>query len=277
MKIPNKHISWQRLSFDWKEKRIALPFLLAILLLPTQNTAQGLVFSELSWKESKELARRTGKNLFVDAYTSWCAPCKMLQEFTFPDSALGAYFNAHFINVKVDLEKGEGPLLNQDWVINAYPTLLFFDTSGTEVHRSVGYFSANELLEIGEQANNPEYQLARLKQAFLEGHCPTDLLPLLLKTLERAADPLATRVANFYLLQQNNYQPLEVQKWILTYADDPEQPAFRYLLKNKTEFARRFGKDRVDARIEIVIHQYLQLHPDLPPAQVKRLKKYIKP
>jgi thiol-disulfide isomerase/thioredoxin len=255
---------------------MALHFLLALLLLPIQNTAQGLVFSGLSWKESMEQARRSEKNLFVDAYTSWCAPCKMLQEFTFPDSALGAYFNAHFINLKVDLEQGEGPSLNQEWVINAYPTLLFFDTSGREVHRAVGFFSANELLEIGEQANHPEHQLVNFKQAFLEGHCPADRLPSLLRTLERSADPLAARVAHFYLLQQENYHPLEVQKWILTYADDPEQPAFQYLLKKRTDFYRRFGKDRVDARIQVVIHQYLQLNPTLPPAQVKRLKKSLK-
>ena len=47
--------------------------------------------------------------IFLDAYASWCGPCKMLQKNVFTKKAVGDFYNSKFINVKMDMEKGEGP------------------------------------------------------------------------------------------------------------------------------------------------------------------------
>lgn len=260
----------------WRQSANGLRAVLALLLsffYAQATEAQGLQFAAFTWKEALQEAKQTGKRVFVDAYTQWCAPCKMLQAYTFPDSTLGAFYNAQFINLKIDLEQGEGPERNQEWVVSAYPTLLFFDSSGVEVHRAVGFFTAAQLLEIGRQANTPSLQLRQLKSAFLAGTLPSAQLLLLLHTLEFAADPLVGTVAQTYLSHQKRFDDPDSQKLILTYADDPTQAPFQHLLQHRRSYQKQFGHARVEARIRVVIDQYLLLHPALSEKQVTKLKK----
>lgn len=73
-----------------------------------QLFAQGVGFKSISLKEALEQAKAQGKMVFVDCYTTWCGPCKMMAEQVFPQKAAGDFFNARFVNVKFDMEKGEG-------------------------------------------------------------------------------------------------------------------------------------------------------------------------
>ena len=65
--------------------------------------------------------------------------------FTRPE--VGDYFNAHFINVKIDMEKGEGRELAKKYEVRAFPTLLMIDHEGNIVERMVGAQSTEKLLE----------------------------------------------------------------------------------------------------------------------------------
>ena len=97
-------------------------------------------------------AKKSGKFIFVDAYTSWCGPCKLLKSTTFKDKKAAAYFNMNFINYTTDMEKGEGPTLAEKWNITAYPSLLFLNPQGIMVLKQVGYVNAETLVEFGRQA-----------------------------------------------------------------------------------------------------------------------------
>ena len=66
-------------------------------------------FREISFDEGLKAAKAENKLLFVDCYTSWCGPCKMMANTVFPDSTLGAWMNSKFVCMKIDMEKGEGP------------------------------------------------------------------------------------------------------------------------------------------------------------------------
>ena len=100
---------------------------------------EGVNFLEgKSFSEALALAKEAGKMVFVDCYTSWCGPCRMMVTQVFPQKMMGDYFNEKFVNLKVDMEKGEGPDLHKRFQVKAYPTFLFFDADGNEVHRIVG-------------------------------------------------------------------------------------------------------------------------------------------
>ena len=70
-----------------------------------------------------EQAKKENKLIFMDCYTSWCGPCKMLAKEVFTDPDVAAFFNEKFVNAKVDMEKGEGPALKKQYGVNAFPTL----------------------------------------------------------------------------------------------------------------------------------------------------------
>ncbi|WP_228409818.1 thioredoxin family protein [Chryseobacterium sp. T16E-39] len=109
-------------------------------------------FRNSSWKEVTAEAKKSGKTIFVDAYTSWCGPCKLLKQTTFKDKMAATYFNKSFINYTVDMEKGEGIQLAKDWKVNSYPSLLFFNSDGKMVLKQIGYVDGKRLTELGKEA-----------------------------------------------------------------------------------------------------------------------------
>jgi len=109
-------------------------------------------FIEDAWSEALKQAAAQHKYIFVDAYATWCGPCKMLKATTFKDAKVAAFFNQNFVNISIDMEKGVGPQLAQQWRLEAYPTLIIFNSQGKPVSGTVGYIKADELLKFGKQA-----------------------------------------------------------------------------------------------------------------------------
>lgn len=118
------------------------------------NGEKGIQFVEPNWAKALEQAKKEKKMIFIDAYTSWCGPCRMLKQNTFPDKAAGEFFNKHFINIALDMEKGDGIAFAQKYQINAYPTLLIMDADQQSVSVSEGYLNPAQLIEFGKYVIN---------------------------------------------------------------------------------------------------------------------------
>ncbi|RAV27770.1 thioredoxin family protein [Sinomicrobium soli] len=118
-----------------------------------QNSSEntGIIFSNLAFKKVIETAKTGHKKIFVDAYATWCAPCKQLQKTTFKDAKAAAYFNKNFINVSIDVEKGEGVELTKKWQVDGLPTLLILDENGSVLANHTGYLDGGGLLEFAKE------------------------------------------------------------------------------------------------------------------------------
>lgn len=117
---------------------------------PKRDESEGIQFTEASWAAILKKAKAEKKVIFLDAYASWCGPCKLLQKNVFTRKEVGNYFNKQFINVKMDMERGEGPSVAQMYPLEAYPTLFFIDGNGRVLKKVIGYKSPEELLSIGK-------------------------------------------------------------------------------------------------------------------------------
>lgn len=119
-------------------------------------------FQELSLEKAREQAKAENKPVFLDCYTSWCGPCRMMANEVFTLEAAGDYFNKNFVCVKTDMEKGEGPAIGKQYGVDAYPTFLIINSDGKLMHKIVGAMSLKELIEnveCGLQANSiAEYE-----------------------------------------------------------------------------------------------------------------------
>lgn len=113
------------------------------------SKGNGIQFLESDWSKALEQAKKQNKPIFLDAYASWCGPCKLLKRNTFSKKEAGDFFNEHYINIAIDMEKGDGPALAQKFYVDAYPTLIIADKSGNIVTYTKGYMNAGQLIEFG--------------------------------------------------------------------------------------------------------------------------------
>ena len=115
----------------------------------------GIQFTDAAWKDILRKAKAEKKIIFLDAYASWCGPCKTLQKKVFTQKAVGDFYNARFINVKMDMEKGEGPALSQVYPLEAYPTMLYIDGDGRVLKKIIGLHTPEDLIAIGKSVKQP--------------------------------------------------------------------------------------------------------------------------
>ena len=118
---------------------------------PEKVEEQGISFYEGNLQAAFEKAKLENKLVFVDCYTTWCGPCKMLKQYTFKDVILGDYMKENYVSLAIDMETPEGEILAKKYGIEAYPTLLFLDKYGRVVNHQVGGIGAEALLAKAEQ------------------------------------------------------------------------------------------------------------------------------
>ena len=114
------------------------------------KTKPGIQFIEEDWAQALKTAKDKEKLIFLDIYATWCGPCKMLKQYTFTDSSVGEFFNKNFINVALDMEKGDGLGVAATYQVRAYPTLIITDADGKIITYSEGYVDASQLIEFGK-------------------------------------------------------------------------------------------------------------------------------
>ena len=115
------------------------------------DTKKGIDFYQGSWQETLEIAKKENKLIFLDLYATWCGPCKSLKKNTFSNPEVGAFYNQNFINIALDGEQGDGPMLMRKYRLSNYPSLLFIDANGEVVGKAVGYHSPNEIIELAKK------------------------------------------------------------------------------------------------------------------------------
>ena len=97
-------------------------------------------------------AAAEGKIVFLDFYTDWCLPCKLMDEDVFTDPRVCQHFNDNFINYKVNAEVGNGVNLRVVFEVGVYPTLIFVDARGRELVRREGAAYSTDLLNLAAEA-----------------------------------------------------------------------------------------------------------------------------
>ncbi|MEZ0540994.1 thioredoxin family protein [Fibrella arboris] len=120
--------------------------------VPGNDDPVGINFFTGSWKDVLAEAKKRNKPVFVDIYTTWCGPCKLMARQAFPDAKVGEKFNTNFISYQIDAEKGEGIDVARKYAVTAYPTSLYVSASGDLIHRAIGYGGIKGFLDEADKA-----------------------------------------------------------------------------------------------------------------------------
>jgi TonB family protein len=93
-----------------------------------------------SFEAALKLAGQEHKIVFVDFFTTWCEPCKMLDSDTWQDPSVIALLKEKTVALKVDAEKNVA--LASRYGVTAYPTLALIRPDGTLIDSLEGYRDA---------------------------------------------------------------------------------------------------------------------------------------
>ena len=122
-------------------------FIFVLLIVFFTNTSYSQIqFEQLTWQQALGKAREENKMIFVDVYTTWCSYCKQMDAHIFPIKEVGDYHNEHFINLKIDAERGDGLVIRNSYRLLGFPTFLYLDSQGNVVRKVAGYQSKEQLL-----------------------------------------------------------------------------------------------------------------------------------
>lgn len=224
----------------------AIIFIVLLFFAINTFANQGIQFTEGTWKEILAKAKNENKLVFIDIYTTWCGPCRMMATETFTQKKVGDVFNTSFINFKIDAEKGEGIAIAKKFEVRAYPTYLFVNGDGDLIYRVVGFKKAEPFLNeaaiaIREQHDpkpfvqwEKEYGNGNRDKDFLLGYAKKRSL------LKFASPELIEEIMP--LLSEEERRDKEVMSTLIYYDPDiqfiPGGLAFNYVMENYKELEK---------------------------------------
>lgn len=98
-----------------------------------------------SYTGGKYQSNNSNKPMMVDVYADWCGWCKTLDEETYSDPRVIELAVDDFISVKVNGDYDSDFAMR--YGIRSYPTILFLDPDGNELHRVIGFRNADRFLD----------------------------------------------------------------------------------------------------------------------------------
>ena len=215
------------------------------LFLSTNTMAQGIEFEHGTFAEALAKAKKENKMVFMDCYTSWCGPCKMIAKNVFPQKEVGDVFNKQFVNFKIDCEKGEGPEIAKRYGVNAYPTMLFFDANGQVVHKIVGGTDVAGIIKHAGIAADPSKQLGALQKQYEGGNREIEFLSDYVYALQSAYKQEELQaVGKEFLANTTNENLISVEAFtIIAYSGSLEygSDAWKCMIANKAKFVAMEG------------------------------------
>lgn len=213
----------------------------------TELLNPGIRFEHSTFAEALEKASQAGKKIFMDCYTSWCAPCQMMNRTVFTDPEVGEFFNRHFINVKFDMEKGEGIQLSKRYGMQVFPTYLLLDAEGNELHRVVGGHDPKEFIELIRNGMKDEHSTSGFRKRYEAGERNLPFLRDYIKVLGGGYRYNEIPAIVNDICRQSGTE-MSREDWEVTqrYLSDPTSYAFRYVAENRTQIQNYVSAEELE-------------------------------
>jgi thiol-disulfide isomerase/thioredoxin len=241
-------------------KLIKIIIIVFLVFNQTKLYAQ-IKFEDGTWSEIKQKAKKEKKFIFLDCYTSWCKPCKVMEKEVFSNDTVANFYNQNFINVKYDMEKGIGQALSNKYAINVYPTLLILDYNGLEVTKNIGELKTQKFIEFGKNALQPKIYRTALEAEFKHGNREYSFILSYIENLNIDFSP-NEMLLNEYWKTLNNQDITNSNQWYLlkVFVRTTQTLAYETLEKQENDFANIYTKDSVDyVRFNIIRREIMQI------------------
>lgn len=102
-----------------------------------------------SLPDALEESKKTGKPVFIDFFATWCPPCKMMDEQTYPDPTVIKEAQK-WIMVRIDTDKQTDVAMK--YGIRSLPTLGVVKSDGKPVTAMMGFVDAKGFVQFLQDA-----------------------------------------------------------------------------------------------------------------------------
>ena len=266
-----------------------------ILFLSVSLFALSLVaqtnFRDITYKEALAAAKAEKKLVFIDFYTSWCGPCKMMMKNIFPLKEVGNYLNSKFVCIKIDAEKGEGPELAKRYQVKAYPTFVAINPAEEILMTKVGGSgSGSGFIGSIDRLIDPDKTPERMKQRDESGERTADLISayagLKMEEVYKNRQPDMTKKDEAFKMVQDYFDGLKDKERLAeenvfiytTYTESPADAIVRYMIANRDKFAPAIKNDisdRIKELYKIDVLNYLTARIPFNQQQYDIVKKGV--
>lgn len=231
--------------------------ILLLCLLPTLLCAQekGISFNNnLNWQEVKAKAKAENKYIMIDCYTSWCVPCKIMEQQVFTDNKIGEYSNQHFVTVQVQFDDDpKANKIKKDWMnlskefakkyeVDGYPCYLFFSPQGEIVHKAYGKRDIPNFLNLLKKIQDPDSQYYTLRERYKENKIDVQVLKLLLNASMEAEPEDKQELIQAYLAMNPDVQSNAEAKVIMDVTRSSKDSGFPILLNQAKKINNLLGE-----------------------------------
>lgn len=248
-------------------------------------------FRDVTYREAIAAAKAEKKQVFIDFYTSWCGPCKMMMKNVFPLKEVGDYLNARFVCVKIDAEKGEGPELAKRYKVKAYPTFVAIDPDEEVLMtKEGGTFDGGEFIGSIDRLINPDKSPERLQQRYEGGERSADLVSAyagmkMEQVYQNRRSDMSKKDEAFNIVQDyfnglNDRERLKEENLFIyaSFTESPMDAIAQYMIANRDKFTPAI-KDRIEDRIatlyKMEIQKYITAQEPFDQQQYDALKKGV--
>ncbi|MDE5612366.1 MAG: thioredoxin family protein [Odoribacter sp.] len=212
-------------------------------------------FQVISLSEACKQAKAEGKLVFVDLYTSWCGPCKLMATKVFPDPQLGEFMNQHFVCVKYNTEEDDdGKMLMEMFNVQAYPTFLLLN-SNRELENQIVAATLDPLEFMKKVDGAIKASIASLKKQYADGdRQPAFLTNYLQQLLQAQMMPEAQEVRSELFKALPDAEKSKREYWYI-FDNQMLSPigseAMDFLFTHFKQFCESMGEEKVLERISM--------------------------
>jgi thiol-disulfide isomerase/thioredoxin len=223
---------------------------LSILCFIATAQNRSINFEHGSLKDLKAKAKKENKLIFIDAYTVWCGPCKQMSRTIFTNDTVADFYNANFINAKIDMEKGEGLEIAKQYSVACYPNLLFIDADGAITHRQAGSMPAAMFIDLGKIAKEGNRNFAWYVKNYEAKKTDVSFLASYIAVISETCLEPSKELAQYFSLQKES-DLLTETNWnmIRDHTTDINSREFKFLVDNKAKFSALHTEKAVNEKM----------------------------
>lgn len=149
-------------------KKLSFGFLITLLIGTTvfaQSNEDGVMSKEVlakrldyfykgSWEKLQKKAAKKQQLILVDFYTDWCKVCKVMKQNVFASTEAMTYFSNTYMVYSLNAE--ERPDIAKKFNVSQFPTYVFLNEKGKEIHRLTGMMTKTGFLQASQEAAKPK-------------------------------------------------------------------------------------------------------------------------